>query len=353
MSSPRRVSVLDPTDGRTIDRTVLVCDSPDLTTLPSLLPGRPEVRFRAGSELSIHNHAMRFVSWCARRGIVRSGTRFTGVAAIARRLTSTKGSGRSFMLVEAIGTTGGRHERRTWFILATNGVGPTIPCLAVPAMVAAIDEGRIGTGACSASGILTTQAILSRLPERDHHVAVTTDTIRPVYQQVLGSAWDLLPGPVRAMHDRTVDGVVQGTADVERGSGLLARAVCRVIGFPKAGRDVPVKVTFSVDDGVETWTRDFAGVHFVSRLRRCGELLEERFGPLRFRFRLDGDTDGISMIPAGWSLGVVPLPRTLMPSGIATENGTDGRFGFDVPIQMPVVGTVVRYHGDLKLKVDA
>jgi len=347
MSSPRTVAVLDPTDGSRVERGVLVCDSPDLTTMPSLLPGRPEIRFRAGSELSLHNRAMRIVSWCVRRRLVGSGAAFSALASTARRLTASRASGRSFMLIEAIGDVAGAHQRRTWSILATNGLGPTIPCLAVPAMVAAIDEGRIGTGACSASGLLTTSEILSRLPDRDHHVSTTTQELLPLYRQVLGEAWDLLPEPVRAMHDRIADGTASGTADVERRRSVLAALTCRLIGFPRTGRNVPVKVAFSMEDGVETWTRDFAGVRFVSRLRRCGELLEERFGPLRFRFRLQGGEGGISMIPAGWSVWSLPLPSSMMPSGVASETDRDGRFRFEVPIRMPIVGRIVTYEGNL------
>ena len=347
MSSPRDVAVVDPTDGSRVGRTVLVCDSPDLTTMPSLLPGRPEVRFRAGSELPLHNRAMRIVSWCVRRRLVGSGTAFSSLASKARRLTASRASGRSFMLIEAIGDVAGGHQRRTWSILATNGLGPTIPCLAVPALVAAIDEGRIGTGACSASGLLTTTEILSRLPDRDHHLTTTTEDLHPLYRDVLGNAWDLLPEPVRAMHDRIADGTATGTADVERGRGVLAALTCRLIGFPKTGRNVPVKVSFSIEDDIETWTRDFAGTRFVSRLRRVGDLLEERFGPLRFRFRLEGNGEGISMIPAGWWLWRMPLPSAMMPNGVATETCSDGRFRFEVPISMPIVGSVVRYVGNL------
>lgn len=75
--------------------------------------------------------------------------------------------------------------------------------------------------------------------------------------------------------------------------------------------------------------------------------LEERFGPLRFRFRLEGSGEGISMVPAGWWLWTMPLPPAMMPGGVASETGPDGRFRFEVPIRMPIVGSVVRYVGHL------
>jgi NAD(P)-dependent dehydrogenase (short-subunit alcohol dehydrogenase family) len=350
MSSPRSVSVTDPGDGKEVRRDVLACDSPDLSTMPGLLPGGPQVRFRAGSELAVHNAAMRLVSWCVRRRIVRSGTRFRRMASVARRFTASKGSGRSFMLVEAIGHVGGEHRRCTWSILAVNGLGPTIPCLAVPAIVEAIDAGRIGTGARSASGLLSTSEILSRLPERDHHVTTSSMRIEPLYEGIIGSDWSRMPKAVRLMHDRVADGAATGTADVSRGSGILVTAICRIIGFPNAGHAVPVKVAFTVEDGTETWTRDFGGARFVSRLTRSKGLIEERFGPLRFRFRLDADEKGLAMLPTDWRLWHMPLPRFLMPTGVATEKDVDGRFGFDVPITLPIIGRVVHYVGTLDRK---
>lgn len=347
MSSPRSVSVTDPGDGTVVRRSVLVCDSPDLSTMPGLLPGGPEVRFRAGSELPVHNTAMRLVSWCVRKHIVRSGTRFRRMASIARRLTASKASGRSFMLVEAIGELDGEHRRSTWSILAVNGLGPTIPCLAVPAIVGAIDAGRIGTGARTASGLLTAAEILSRLPRRDHHVARTSERIEPLYENIIGSDWSIMPESVRLMHDRTSDGAVTGSADVSRGPGILTAVICRIIGFPKTGSAVPVRVSFTVGDGTEVWTRDFGGACFMSRLSRSEGLIEERFGPLRFRFRLDVDETGLSMVPADWRIWNIPLPRFLMPNGVATEKDVDGRFGFDVPITLPFVGRIVHYTGTL------
>lgn len=347
MSSPRLVSVTDPEDGSEVRRDVLVCDSPDLSTMPDLLPGGPEVRFRAGSELPVHNTAMKLVSWCVRKRIVRSGTRFRRMASVARRLTASKASGRSFMLVEAIGDVGGERRRCTWSILALNGLGPTIPCLAVPAIVEAIDAGRIGTGARSASGLLSTDEILSRLPRRDHHVSRTSERIEPLYHGIIGPDWSRMPEVVRLMHDRTSDGAAIGSADVSRGSGILAATICRIMGFPKAGSGVPVKVAFMVEGGTETWTRDFGGIRFMSRLRRSQGLIEERFGPLRFRFRLDADETGLAMVPYDWRLWAMPLPRFLMPKGVATEKDVDGRFGFDVPIVLPVIGRIVHYVGTL------
>jgi hypothetical protein len=46
----------------------------------------------------------------------------------------------------------------------------------------------------------------------------------------------------------------------------------------------------------------------------------------------------------GW-----PLPDFLRPRSHASETvGADGQFHFDVPIALPLIGTIVHYKGSLK-----
>ncbi len=39
------------------------------------------------------------------------------------------------------------------------------------------------------------------------------------------------------------------------------------------------------------------------------------------------------------------MPRFLLPLGVAREYEADGRFHFDVPIALPLVGPLVHYKG--------
>ena len=64
---------------------------------------------------------------------------------------------------------------------------------------------------------------------------------------------------------------------------------------------------------IETWTRDFSGRRFRSRMSRRGRELVERFGPLRFRFALVRDGGGLGMEMRGWSCLGLPLPIALAP----------------------------------------
>src|SRR6202012_466683 len=47
-------------------RRVALCDVPALGLLPDLYPGRPAVRFRAGTELAVENVGLWLLSWLVR-----------------------------------------------------------------------------------------------------------------------------------------------------------------------------------------------------------------------------------------------------------------------------------------------
>lgn len=80
------------------------------------------------------------------------------------------------------------------------------------------------------------------------------------------------------------------------------------------------------------------------------KVMGDRFDRLSPEVRAMHDVlrGGLAMRPAGWAFGPVPLPSRLAPSGVAREWSEGGRFHFDVPIRLPVVGLVVHYQGVLE-----
>jgi hypothetical protein len=122
-----------------------------------------------------------------------------------------------------------------------------------------------------------------------------------------------------------------------------------VVGFPPAGRDIPVKVDFALRDGREVWRRDFAGRTFSSTQEegrgRFDRLMCERFGPFAFGIALVCEADRLRLDVRGWSVFGIPLPRALAPIGAAHESAEDGRFRFHVEIRLRLIGLVVRYQG--------
>jgi hypothetical protein len=166
----------------------------------------------------------------------------------------------------------------------------------------------------------------------------------------MAGAYDAMPPAWRAVHDlREGDLIVAGRASVERGGSLLARLVGAMVGFPKAGEDVPVSVASSRRGRAEIWRRTFAGRGFTS-LQEPGEgrarhLLVERFGPLAMAMAPVVEAGRMSLVIRRFTVFGVPLPLRLGPTTAAYEEVVDGRFRFDVEIGHPLTGMIVRYRG--------
>ncbi len=329
-------------------RLVGLADVPDLTLLPDRLPGKPFVSFRAGTELWWQNRALWLASWPVRWGWVPNLIRFAPLALHAQRLTSSWGSDRSGMMVRLFGHAGGRAVERQWTLIASEGDGPEIPGLAAAILVDRLASRDVPAGARDAGEMLS----LSEFEPAFAQLAIRHETAElpqppPLYSRVLGPALASLPAAVRAIHTVLRDGGVYGRAKVTRGRNPVARAIAAFFGFPPEG-DHELHVAFSERGGVETWIRDFSGRRFSSQLSQQAQRLVERFGPLRFGFDLVADDKGLAMHLKRWWLGPVPLPLALAPRSLAREWEEDGRFHFDVPIALPLIGLVVHYCGWLQ-----
>jgi hypothetical protein len=169
----------------------------------------------------------------------------------------------------------------------------------------------------------------------------------PLYQRVMGDRFATLPAAVRLMHEIHGDSAAVGDCSVISPGGVIASFVRKLFGFPPAG-DYPVRVTFALRDGVETWTRQFGEHRFTSRLLEREGKLAECFGALRFEFNLPSDERGLRMVLTGWDFLGVPLSRILAPRIEAAEWEERGWFRFDVSITLPVLGQLIRYSGRLK-----
>ena len=122
-----------------------------------------------------------------------------------------------------------------------------------------------------------------------------------------------------------------------------------VLGFPEAGQDIPVQVSFTSKGGGELWQRTFAAKSFSSfqsEGRGLSErLLCEQFGPITFAMALVVEPDKLSLVIRRWSFLGIPLPVFLAPMGNVFEDTAEGRFCFHVEIKHPMTGLIVRYQG--------
>ncbi|KJV28086.1 SDR family oxidoreductase [Luteibacter yeojuensis] len=263
------------------------------------------------------------------------------------------GEHRGGMFVRARGIADGKPAERTWHLLAEGDSGPFIPSMAVEAIVRKrLDGIRPDTGARAATHALALTDYDAMFARRGIVTGFRTDDAgAPLYRRILADAYDTLPTRLRELHGTSSRRQWQGRARVEHGHGLLAKLVRAVVGFPKAGENVPVSVAFTPQGDGELWTRTFDGRSFSS-VQYEGEgkdarLLVERFGVATFSLALVRDGDKLLLVPRRWSLFGLPMPPFLLPRGVSFEHEEDGRFHFDVEIAMPIVGRIVHYQGSL------
>jgi hypothetical protein len=327
-------------------------DVPDLKVLPALWPSLRSVWIGAGPVPEIWHRALNALAWLVRLRVLPS---LSALAPLMYRTSErlSWGEHRGGMFVAVTGVGPGREPiERSWHLLAEGEDGPLIPSMAAAAIIRHCLAGRPpAVGARAAASELELADYEPLFAQR----RITTGRRQAVpagsslYRHILGDAWNSLPAPLRAMHDLDRELAADGVAVVERGSGLLARLVAFVAGFPPAGRDVPVTVAFRVREGREHWRRTFAGRSFASIQEqgrgRFERLLCERFGPLGFGMALVCEGDRMRLVLRRWSVCGIPMPLALAPRGNAHESAQDGRFHFHVEIGHPLTGPIVAYRG--------
>lgn len=337
-------------------RRLALAETPDLDLLAARYRPRDAALFRAGLELGILHDGLALAAWLPRLGLLVSLAPLTAVSRCLAAALDGFGSDRGGMLVEAFGRD--RDDRPTvaaWSLVAEAGDGPGVPTLPALALIRRLLDApeTLEPGARSAVGVLDLEAIEAEFVRLRIRTTIETMHPRAPFETALAERFDELPEPVKAAHRGGPVTRLAGTATVEGAATPAGRLVARLFGFPPAGTGVPVRVVKRLRaDGTEVWERDFAGRRFSSHLAPLGPgRVEERFGPLTFELAL-GVADGrLTIRVTGWRIGPLRLPRRLAPASDASE-GVDpvGRFRFDVPVTLPLLGRLVRYRGQLAIE---
>lgn len=323
---------------------VALCDVPDLDLLPACYPGRPAVRFRAGTEIEAQNIALWLVSWAVRWGWLKSALPLTGLGLAVQRLLRWVGGDRSAMHVELRGDG----LLRRWTLLAERGDGPWVPSFAAVLLADKLAAGALPPGAATAAGLLSLDDFAPLFARFALFTATEGQAMLPLYARIMGGDFAALPEAVRRVHDVAGALALSGRASVTRGRNPLARLIGWLFRLPPEMTDAPLSVTIRADGDGEVWTRSFGAHRFASRMRAERGQLVERFGPVSFVMALKPEPDGLSMHHLGWRLGPLPMPRWLGPRGVASERAEGGRFHFEVPIALPLIGPLVHYRGWLE-----
>ena len=330
-------------------------DVPDLTALPLAFLTVREVFTGAGPTPKVLHALLRGFALLVHLRVLPS---LLPLAPFMNWVTNRVrwGEHRGGMFVEVAGVdTAGRPAVRRWHMLAEGDSGPLIPSMAIEILIRACLEGRRPSpGARSAVGSVSLGEYERHFSMRGIVSAEIIDPERsaPIYRALLGSAYERLAAPIRDLHEITTSRIFRGEAEVTRGGGLLSRLIAGIVGFPPAGKRVPVTVRLTRAGERELWQRNFAG-HSFSSVQYLGAganegLLVERFGPLAFAMAVIIDDSRLRLVQRRGSVFGIPLPRWALPRGEAYEHDADGRFNFHVDIVLPLIGRVVSYVGWLQ-----
>jgi saccharopine dehydrogenase-like NADP-dependent oxidoreductase len=348
--------------GKTIElpgvgqRRVALCETPDLDLLVERYDAAADAIFRAGLELRLLHEGVGALSLLVKLGILKS---LAGMARPLRALADLFkpfGTDRGGMRVDVLlENEAGRLLRRMWTLTADAGDGPSIPTLPALAALKMLANGTLQwRGAAPCTGFIPYDAIAA---EFDHHNVTTqiqeTPASPPLFRRLLGDAYDALPAAIRQAHEVQGVLVLEGTADATGPDNILSASIARLFRLPRSGSSLPVRVEMrSEDDGSETWTRIYPGVTMRSNLRNADSAthqVTEVLGPLSIRLQWKPSERDLQLRTISARLFGCPLPDFLRPRSQASETvDADGQFHFDVPIALPLIGTIVHYKGSLK-----
>jgi hypothetical protein len=328
-------------------------DVPDLQLLPREWPQTAEVWVGAAPAPALLHRVLYCCAWLVRLRLLPGiGWLAATMHWASSQLRWGEARGGMFVAVQGIDVSG-RKLQRQWHLLAEADSGPLIPSMGAAALI-----NQLLAGAPPAAGArpgihdLELSNYEALFAQQRIHAGVRdiyADSEPPLFERMLGSAWARLPQAIRQLHSVTSSAAFSGRCTVRRGRNPLARLMARIVGFPAAREDQPVKVQILVDSDGERWIRTTGIRSFSSTLRagrgRCEWLVRERFGLVTVDIALVADGDKLHYVIRGCSLLGVPLPQALSPRTSTTESAADGVFHFDVEISHLLTGLIVRYRG--------
>jgi hypothetical protein len=340
----RRMSV--PGLGR---RWAAACDLPE----PSLFARRFGVRqcyAGAGLELPLLHHGLWLLSGLVRGGLVRSlvpvAAPLAAVADGLRGLGTDRGGLR--MDLES------GDARRTWCLVAEGGDGPFIPITPVAALLRKLACGDVSTrGAIPCVGLLSLGDIEAEWRAAGLRIASGWSedgkAFRPsLYRRALGASYCRQSRAGQALHDAGPSRWT-GRCTVDGGATAAARVLSWLFRLPRAAEDAEICVEFSGTALCEIWTRRIGGRAMQSRqyigLRKPRGWIVEQFGVFAFDLELIAADGRLQLLMRGMRCCGLPLPRFLWPRIAASEREEEGRFRFDVRIDLPAAGRLVHYRG--------
>lgn len=174
---------------------------------------------------------------------------------------------------------------------------------------------------------------------------------RSLYARILGSAWRGLDARLQGLLGARA---ASGAFLVRRGQGVIARILGWMLGLPRAGAGIPVRLVVESAVSGETWRREIGATAFVTEQIAISEgLLAERFGLLEFRLRVEADATTVRFRQIGAALVLgklrLPLPRWLSPcvEALMHVEASDASPRVSVVLLAPALGLLLAYEGQI------
>jgi|ERR1700676_3378509 len=328
-------------------------DVPDLRTLAELWPQATDVWMGAGPVPVPLHWALTGFAWLVRIHLFRNLSWMAGAMHFVTNHVRW-GEHRGGMFVEVSGqSASGVPVVREWHLLAEGDDGPLIPCMAVEAVIrkalagdpppAGARTAILDVDLANYEALFARRTIYTGVRERAPERAAC------LYERILGQSWAQLAPKIRQLHSVTSVSSFAGRCTVDRGRNPLAWLIATLIGFPKAGADQNISVQLTANGGRERWVRTCGGRTFSSvQMRGPGRsewLVRERFGPISVDMALVVDGQTLHYIVRRWALFGILMPLFFGPRSTAVESAKEGEFSFDVAINHPFTGLIVRYRG--------
>jgi hypothetical protein len=164
----------------------------------------------------------------------------------------------------------------------------------------------------------------------------------------MDGAFVKLPEVVQRAHRGTIR--LSGTAQVERGRGL-GGLIAAIMRLPKSNPKAELIVTGWHFPDKMVWSRTFDGRTFESTFTRDDDFLVERMGLLSLYLQPKSEGGRLVYRLIATQIGPIALPAMFAPSMTAWEAEREGRYEFEVSVNLPLLGRMIRYAGSLDLEV--
>lgn len=329
-------------------RLASMVNTPDVSLFPERYDAQT-VTFRAGLELKIFHHALSFGRVLVATGILKSLAPLSSFARWVASWFESFGSNVGGMKVSVLGKDDrGAMLRREWDLIASDGKGPEIPTLPISILLKKLADGDVKPGARPSPGEVDLKEVEQALSEIDAESTLHEIRVLPIFQQVLGDAFEAMPEAIRSLHNGFGQRKFGGRARTQGSLGVIGWIAAKVVGFPAAATDISVDVTITADEHTENWQRAFGGKTFNSVMSIDeGGFLQESFGPLSMRLGLRFENGKLHYpVIKGQLFGWIPIPTLLLPKSLAHEGvDEEGRFTFDVLLKPPFGGRIAHYKG--------